>query len=146
LTPNSPCAIPREASLKIDLRSLNRAEFDQATKEIIQKADEYADEERCEVTSSVSEDTNPMPCSDEVIATIKQATEAMGYSYRVMPSRAGHDTQNMAKLARVGMIFVPSRGGISHAPEEWTDFSQAHRGVEVLEKSLIQLANTRVTR
>ncbi len=57
-----------------------------------------------------------------------------------MLSRAGHDAQNVARLTKIGMIFVPSKGGISHSPEEWTDWKYCHKGVEVLKKTIISLA------
>jgi N-carbamoyl-L-amino-acid hydrolase len=51
---------------------------------------------------------------------IEQSAAELGFSNKRMPSGAGHDSQEMAKVAPMGMIFVPSRNGISHSPEEYT--------------------------
>lgn len=54
-----------------------------------------------------------------------------------MPSGAGHDAQALARAGiPTGMIFVPSRDGVSHAPEEHTDWADCARGAEVLYRSL----------
>jgi N-carbamoyl-L-amino-acid hydrolase len=57
-----------------------------------------------------------------------------------MPSGAGHDSQNMATIAPTGMIFVPSRGGRSHCPDEDTDWRDVTNGANVLLNVLVELA------
>jgi acetylornithine deacetylase/succinyl-diaminopimelate desuccinylase-like protein len=54
----------------------------------------------------------------------------------VLPSGATHDTAHVAKVAPAGMIFVPSRQGVSHAPEEWSSVEDIARGVEVMTAAL----------
>jgi len=49
-----------------------------------------------------------------------------------MPSQAGHDVRNIAKKVPSGLIFIPSRDGLSHVPEEFTDFKYIQEGVKVL--------------
>ena len=65
--------------------------------------------------------------------------EALGLSYLRMPSGAGHDAQSMALLGPVGMIFVPSVAGISHAPEEHTELADVVRGTDVLLRTLLAM-------
>ena len=65
-------------------------------------------------------DAVPAPTDKQMHATIMAATEALGLSYKLMPSGAGHDAQDMARIAPTGMIFVPSVDGISHSPREFT--------------------------
>ncbi len=139
--PNVINAIPNEATVGVDLRSLDRNELEQAMHEVMDASKQLAAKEHCEVeVHSVSEVGNPTIFPEEIVSFVRRNAESLGYSYRLMPSRAGHDTQTIAYIANVGMIFVPSRGGISHAPEEWTDVEQAHRGVKLLEECLIKLA------
>jgi allantoate deiminase len=57
-----------------------------------------------------------------------------------MVSGAGHDAMIMAGFAPTGLVFVPSRGGISHAPEEWTDYEQLARGVDVVFATVCELS------
>jgi N-carbamoyl-L-amino-acid hydrolase len=54
-----------------------------------------------------------------------------------LPSGAGHDAQEMAKLTPFGMIFVPSRYGISHSPKEFTSWQDVANGAEVLYRSVL---------
>ena len=64
----------------------------------------------------------PHPCHPDVVDVFRQATDDLGLSDRLMDSGAGHDTQFTAELNRADTIFVPSVGGISHAPDEWTSW------------------------
>ncbi|KIL36866.1 hypothetical protein SD71_05570 [Cohnella kolymensis] len=54
-----------------------------------------------------------------------------------LPSGAGHDANQLASIAPIGMLFVPSKGGISHNPEEWTDLAQVAAGVEALARAMV---------
>src|SRR5207247_11153253 len=67
----------------------------------------------------------PQPMSRKVMGSIEHAATRLGVTYRVMPSGAGHDTQNMARICETGMIFVPSKGGVSHRSEEHTSELQS---------------------
>jgi N-carbamoyl-L-amino-acid hydrolase len=57
----------------------------------------------------------------------------------VLPSGAGHDATQIATIAPIGMIFVPSRGGKSHCPEEWTDLEDIALGVQALARALFKI-------
>ena len=57
-----------------------------------------------------------------------------------MPSGAGHDTQTMQSVCPAGLIFVPSRGGISHAPQEWSDWADIEKGAQLMLNALVQLS------
>jgi acetylornithine deacetylase/succinyl-diaminopimelate desuccinylase-like protein len=57
-----------------------------------------------------------------------------------LASGAGHDAQNVARHGiPTGMIFVRSKDGISHNPNEWTDWDDCARGVEVLYRAVVEL-------
>ncbi|WP_353476340.1 Zn-dependent hydrolase (plasmid) [Salipiger sp. H15] len=72
------------------------------------------------------------PMSEEIRRELIAAAEDCGFAWRPMPSGAGHDAMVLSKIAPVGLVFVPSRNGVSHTPEEWTDYDQLARGVEVV--------------
>jgi N-carbamoyl-L-amino-acid hydrolase len=61
--------------------------------------------------------------------------------YEIMPSGAGHDAMQMAKITPAGMIFIPSRRGISHNPLEWTDPGDIALGAQLLMETMIRVAN-----
>lgn len=75
--------------------------------------------------------------------TIAEAAEHLGLSYCEMPSGAGHDAQNLARITRTGMIFVPSVGGVSHSSAEFTKPEDVEHGAEVLLNALLKLDRVR---
>lgn len=75
---------------------------------------------------------SPVVFNAELTDAIEASVKRLGLSYKRMTSGAGHDAQMLARIAPAAMIFVPSRGGISHNPREHTDDDQLVRGAEVL--------------
>ena len=82
----------------------------------------------------------PTRCHPDIVAAFARQAAALGLEAPVMPSGAGHDTQVMAELTRSGMIFVASRGGISHAPEEHSDWPDIEAGANLLLHTLLEVA------
>ena len=70
---------------------------------------------------------------------IEEAACSLGLSHRRLPSGAGHDAQDMAHVAPMAMIFVPSKDGISHAPQEYTAPADIANGVDVLLRTLLAI-------
>ena len=83
----------------------------------------------------------PRACDEGIVQSFCTQAKALGLPHIVMPSGAGHDTQFMAEVAPAGMIFVPSVGGISHAPDEWTDWSDVENGANVLLNAILHYAS-----
>lgn len=84
----------------------------------------------------------PRDMSRAVMDIIEKNTRALDYSYELMPSGAGHDAQFFAPLTPTGMIFIPSVGGVSHAPDEWSHWSDVEKGCNVLLHSVMDLASS----
>ena len=80
-----------------------------------------------------------VPCSALVREAIVRSCAELGFKSQSLPSGAGHDAQMMAKLAPIGMIFVPSMGGISHSPREFTSSEDCARGAQLLLESILRL-------
>ena len=70
---------------------------------------------------------------------IQEAATALGLTTKLMPSGAGHDAQDIARIAPIGMIFVPSIGGISHSPKEFTTASDMANGASVLMQAILKV-------
>lgn len=83
---------------------------------------------------------SPVPLSAQMHERLQFHANALGLKSRTMVSGAGHDAMVMADFAPTGLVFVPSRNGISHAPEEWTDYDQLAKGVDVLFLTLCELS------
>lgn len=81
----------------------------------------------------------PKSCSQHIMDVIEAATRELDYSYQLMPSGAGHDAQFFTDITPTGMIFIPSVGGVSHAPDEWSHWEDVEKGCNVLLNSLLRL-------
>jgi len=81
----------------------------------------------------------PAPTNKMVRDAIIESTKELALSYKIMPSGAGHDAQDMAKITPTGMIFVPSVGGISHSPDEFTLPEDMANGTNVLLHTILRL-------
>ncbi len=82
----------------------------------------------------------PVACDSEIVEVFDEAARELGIESHRMPSGAAHDAQVMARLAPVGMIFVPSVGGRSHSPAEWTHWEDIEAGANVLLRAALRLA------
>lgn len=81
----------------------------------------------------------PKPCTDEMIALLEKHSKARGYKTLVMPSGAGHDSQFFTDITPTGLLFIPSVGGISHAPDEWSHWHDVEKGCNVLLGAALEL-------
>ncbi len=82
----------------------------------------------------------PAATDPDVRVAIQHAAEQLGLSSLAMPSGAGHDAQVLADVVPVGMVFVPSVGGISHDPSEHTRWGDCLNGANVLLGAALELA------
>lgn len=83
---------------------------------------------------------DPVALDAGLVALMLETADRLGIAARVMSSGAGHDAQTMQSIAPTGLIFVPSRGGVSHAPQEWTDWDDILRGAELMLATVCELA------
>jgi acetylornithine deacetylase/succinyl-diaminopimelate desuccinylase-like protein len=82
----------------------------------------------------------PATCSPRVINALVEAAEENGLPYKKMVSRAYHDSLFMARIAPVGMVFIPCRGGVSHRPDEYSAPQEIETGAKVLASTLARLS------
>ena len=83
----------------------------------------------------------PTLADPQIMRSIEGVCENLGLTYTHMPSRAGHDAQEIGRLTDMGMIFVPSRAGVSHSGDEYTSPAECDRGANVLLQTFLQLDN-----
>jgi N-carbamoyl-L-amino-acid hydrolase len=79
-----------------------------------------------------------------MIRFLSECCEAEKASFKQMPSGAGHDAMNWASCTPTGMLFIPCRNGVSHAPEEYADIQDITRAVRVMERVLRTLSRADV--
>jgi N-carbamoyl-L-amino-acid hydrolase len=140
LEPNGANVVPGAAEAIVDIRAENDAAMDDYLSVIDALAEAAASAEGCRVaaTERLSR-TFAVACDGRLQARIKDAADAHGLATLSLASGAGHDAAFVARIAPAAMIFVPSRGGISHAPEEWTDTEAIARAADVLALTLSTL-------
>jgi len=83
--------------------------------------------------------SQPAPTDARFRRLIDDAARQLGLTTKLMPSGAGHDAQEIANLCPIGMIFVPSRDGISHSPREFSEPADITNGANVLLHTLLKL-------
>ena len=140
VSPNERAVIPRQVAFTVDARSPDPPQRDLllARHEALMR--EVAERRDLTLTMRIDSDREPVACDPELVATLVAAADEAGIPAQVMTSGAVHDAMQLAEIARVAMVFVRSRGGISHSPEEFTSAGDAAAGTEVLARALHRLA------
>lgn len=132
--PGSAPVIPSRAEMVLEIRNEDEKLMDAFMEEYREMAGKIG---KVEIEPLVRK--APVACDSKLAGVIEEVCREQGVPCRRMPSGATHDGNAMALLMPVGMIFVPSRDGISHSPEEWTDWEDAWRGIEVLTETVKKL-------
>ena len=137
--------LENQGDRRIEILSL---EIRDLSSEVIEKVYQAIKEKALEIAkaSGVSVEFLPLDTTSEPALTnpaiqkeIENAAKALGLSYQYMPSGAGHDSQDISRFAPLGMIFVPSKGGISHSPKEFTSAKDMANGANVLLQTVLRL-------
>jgi len=118
--PGAPNVIPGKVILSLELRDLDASKINTLYEKIRDEAQQIASASGTRFDFKEINVNMPAPTDPRVRQLISSAARELGLTIRQMPSGAGHDAQDMARLAPVGMIFVPSIGGISHSPREFS--------------------------
>jgi N-carbamoyl-L-amino-acid hydrolase len=137
--PNAPNVVPGRVVHTIELRDLSSEKIARLAAEIQKRAQEIAKQTNTEITFKKFSTDPPALASPEVQQQIEAAATALGLKTMRLPSGAGHDAQMMARLGPMGMIFVPSVGGISHSPKELTRWSDCANGANVLLQTVLRM-------
>jgi beta-ureidopropionase / N-carbamoyl-L-amino-acid hydrolase len=139
IEPNAPNVIPGVARFTIELRDLSMEKLTGLVVEIRSRAQQIAAATRTAIAIEPLSRNLPAVASPDVQRAIERAADALGLGHSRLPSGAGHDAQMMAQLSPMGMIFVPSVGGISHAPKELTRWEDCANGANALLRSILEV-------
>ncbi|MBN2324488.1 MAG: Zn-dependent hydrolase [Spirochaetes bacterium] len=140
--PNGTNIVPGRVELGIDIRDVVPAHMESLKGEVSEALKALEEKYGVSVDVSVPPFHSPEPLSPEVVDIIEKSAAQTGVRTMRMNSGAGHDSQNIASRVKTGMIFVPSVGGISHAPMEWTEWEDIETGAKVLTQTLRNLAGS----
>ncbi len=139
VAPNAANVIPNHVSFTFDLRDTDPDRMAERLAETLAALDRIAQVRRLDVTARRTGTNAPIALSGILADLVEDCAKARGYSYKRMHSGALHDTAVLAELAPSCMIFVPSRDGRSHAPEEFTDPEEIRRGVQLVVDTIVKL-------
>jgi len=132
--------IPGEVDFSVDIRSAT-AEHIEAVEQKISElvaAVTQGSEVKCEISNLIK--IAPVQMAVHIVEQSAAIAEKLGLRSRMMSSGAGHDAMIMAAVTDAGLLFVPSLAGRSHCPEEWTDYEQLQKGIEVYLHTVLGLA------
>jgi hydantoinase/carbamoylase family amidase len=140
LRPGAINVVPGDVELDVDVRDTDRAAREAVVDGLVSAARAIA--ERRDLTLDVTPivQDEPVTCSPIVVDAAREACQELGLSHREMISGAYHDAMILAAKVPVGMVFVPSRAGVSHHPDEYTPPEQVAHGVDVLAGVLRRLS------
>jgi N-carbamoyl-L-amino-acid hydrolase len=130
--PGAPNVIPGRVVLSLELRDLDATKIAMLYERIRGETRQIAAATGTTFDFKTINVNAPAPTDPRVRAVIATAARELGLSTKLMPSGAGHDAQDMARLGPIGMIFVPSVGGISHSPREFSRPEDITNGANVL--------------
>src|SRR6185369_13096980 len=139
--PGAPNVIPGKVVCSLELRDLDAAKIQMLYQKIRAEADQIAQSNRVKFDFKELNANVPAPTDPRIRALVDQSAKELGLTTKQMPSGAGHDAQDIARLGPVGMIFIPSIGGISHSPKEFSRPQDIENGANVLLHTLLKLDN-----
>ena len=137
--PNMVNVIPGRVDFGVDVRSTRQDYLDQVRRQIEQEIQAIARQRGLTASLEWRSIEKPLPIPDHMQKVIQEAATDLGLLWLSLPSRASHDAARIASIAPIGMIFVPSHNGLSHTPEEWTEFQDIADGAGILGHALMKL-------
>ncbi|QYN18278.1 Zn-dependent hydrolase [Amycolatopsis sp. DSM 110486] len=137
--PGSITTIAGQAQLHVDVRDVDSDRQRQTAAEIVERAHALAARRGIGFSAQTLADASPVLLPRRVTDVVAATCAELGFAHRVLPSGASHDAQMVNHVTPTGMLFVPSRDGVSHSPDEWTDLADLVVGTEVLAHSLVRL-------
>ena len=138
--PGAPNVIPGRVVMSLEIRDLAADKMQTVFRAVEAEAKRIVAARGTPISfAEIDVALDPAPTDERLRKVIEAAAGSLGLSHRRLPSGAGHDAQDMAHIAPMAMIFVPSVGGISHAPQEYTAPADVANGVDVLLRTLLAI-------
>ncbi len=140
IKPNTVNVIPGEAKFNFDIRHTDKVSLELFSDEAIEIIKKIANDNDLGVKINMWMDVAPVAMDDNLVNKLEKICIKLNENYKIMHSGAGHDAQIMASAIPSVMIFVPSKEGISHNPDEYTSPEKLENGIKVLSNILYELA------
>jgi allantoate deiminase len=140
LEPGGINIIPGKVRFSLDLRDIDEGVRDRVEGRIMEGARGVCRRRGVSLEIETLQRLAPAPCSELVRAAAERAFERLGIRPHALPSGAGHDGMQLTDLCPMGMVFVRSKNGVSHSPDEWSSQEDCAAGAEVLYHTVRELA------
>jgi N-carbamoyl-L-amino-acid hydrolase len=137
-------AVPGRAELLVDIRSTSAQSKSRVTRLIKQVAEDIARKRAVGIQVLTIREEDPVPLDKRLLRVTQALCDGKQLDYEIMPSGAGHDAMQMAKITAAAMIFIPSQRGISHNPLEWSAPEDIALGAQILMETMINIANEKL--
>ncbi|MFI6289111.1 Zn-dependent hydrolase [Streptomyces sp. NPDC051018] len=137
--PGSITTIPGHAAFSLDVRDVDADRQRRTVTEIVGRTRDVCRRRGTRLSVRLLADTSAVVLPDWVRNEVTASAGTLGIPYRVLTSGASHDAQMINRVTPTAMIFVASRRGLSHVPEEWTDPAQLAVGTDLLLASMLRL-------
>lgn len=138
--PGAVNSVPSRVVIEVDVRDTDERRRDGVLREIREACREVEARRGVKIAIEVVNADAPAECAGAIVDAVAQSAEELGLGYKKMVSRAYHDSLFMARVAPMGMIFIPCRDGVSHRPDEYAKPEDVANGVAVLALTLAKLA------
>ncbi|MCT1577141.1 Zn-dependent hydrolase [Oceanobacillus kimchii] len=136
--PNGSNVIPSKTVFTVDIRSGKEKHIQNVIRKLNQLVN-FHNKEGIKITVSQQLYMEPKAMNRDIISLLKKSSSTLDIPYCSINSGAGHDAMVLAEVTDVGMLFVPSKGGVSHTPEEWSDSLDIAKAVEILFETVKKL-------
>lgn len=136
--PNGANVIPDQTVFSVDIRSGREEHVQNVIQKVKELAASYLDSE-LEITVEQLLYIQPKEMNKEIVSLLKEKSSNLGFPSCSMNSGAGHDAMVFADYTSTGMLFIPSKNGLSHCPEEWSDSRHIAEAVQILFEAAIEL-------
>jgi beta-ureidopropionase / N-carbamoyl-L-amino-acid hydrolase len=140
--PGAYNVIPGKAVLGLEIRDLDADKIEMLFKVIEKRASAIAKDSKTKISfERQPNESKPALTDKNLQQAINTTTKSLGFSTKFMQSGAGHDSQHIASIAPAAMIFIPSIGGISHSPKEFSTATDMENGANVLLQTILNIDN-----
>ncbi len=137
--PNAANVVPGKVIMQTDIRSTQLKFVERAEQAFQEELRKISMRRAVNIFFNRLSIGPPATMDDWITRLIEESCQDCGTLYHLMPSGAGHDASHVSEITKAGMIFVPSKGGKSHCPEEWTDFRDIALGAHILAATILKI-------
>lgn len=144
VSPGAANIVPGLVTFTVDIRSKNIASIEAVRSKIHEelKSLTVGTDTSYEIIDILN--VKPVKMDPQINALFEKSANENQFTYTTISSGAGHDAMVMGAITDVGLIFVPSKNGRSHCPEEWTDYEALQKGIELIYHTILELGEATI--